>query len=240
MVAGAVALAACSSSSSQSQSAETTAAKVAPARAEALDRLEKSAQLVTEIGEKVPARVASRTQCVVVIPSLVKAGVVVGGQSGKGYATCESASGWSAPAPITISGGTFGAQVGAASTELLALVTSEKGKNALMGGNFKVGVDASATAGPVGTGRGSSTDISEGGDLVSYSSAKGLFAGANIEGTTIKADEDSTRALYGSPHEMKTVLSGGVAAPGDAASQRFLSTVGRGFGKQRSVALSSR
>jgi lipid-binding SYLF domain-containing protein len=237
VVAGAVALAACSSSSSQS--AETTAAKVAPARADALDRLDQSAQLVTQIGARVPAGVAARTQCLVVIPSLVKAGVVVGGQSGKGYATCETASGWSAPAPITIGGGTLGAQLGASSTELLALVTSEKGMNALMTGNFRVGVDASATAGPVGTGRGSSTDIAAGGDLVSYSRAKGLFAGANLDGTTIKADEDATRALYGSPHEMNALLRGGVSAPNEPASQRFLSAVRGGFGKQRSVALSS-
>lgn len=237
-VAGAVALAACSSSSSQS--AETTAAKVASTRADAVERLEKSTQLVTQIGEKVPGRVAARTQCVVVIPALVKAGVIVGGQSGKGYATCESANGWSAPAPITISGGTVGAQLGVASTELLALVTSEKGMNALMTGSFRVGVDASATAGPVGTGRGSSTDVSSGGDLVSYSRAKGLFAGANLDGSTIKADEDSTRALYGSPHKMNEVLRGGVAAPDEAAAQRFLSAVRGGFGKQRGAALSSR
>ena len=236
VAAGAAALAACSSSSSQT--AETTAAKVASARADALERLDQSAQLVTQMGEKVPERVAKRTQCVVVIPALVKAGVVVGGQSGKGYAACETANGWSSPAPITISGGTIGAQLGVASTELLALVTSEKGMNALMTGSFRVGVDASATAGPVGTGRGSSTDVSEGGDLVSYSRAKGLFAGANLDGTTIKADEDSTRALYGTPQEMKTVLRGGVAAPNEPAAQRFISVVRSGFGKQRGAAIS--
>jgi SH3 domain-containing YSC84-like protein 1 len=236
---GAVALAACSPSTS-SQSAETTAAKISPARAEALERLEQSAQLVTQIGEKVPDDVAARARCVVVVPALVKAGIVVGGQSGKGYATCESPSGWSAPAPIRIAGGTLGAQIGVSSTELLALVTSEKGMTALMSGNFKVGVDASATAGPVGTGRGSSTDTSTGGDLVSYSRSKGLFAGANLEATTIDADQDATRALYGSPHATKTVLEGGVPAPNEAASQRFLSAVRGGFGAQRSVALSSR
>jgi lipid-binding SYLF domain-containing protein len=139
-----------------------------------------------------------------------------------------------------MAGGTLGAQLGVASTELLALVTSDKGMNALMSGNFKVGVDASATAGPVGTGRGSSTDVSAGGDLVSYSRSKGLFAGANLEGTTIKADEDATRALYGSPHEMQVLLRGGVPAPDEPAAQRFLSAVRGGFGKQRSGAVSTR
>ena len=166
---------------------------------------------------------------------MVKAGVIVGGQSGKGYATCRSANGWSAPAPITIGGGTFGAQLGAQSTELLALVTSEKGMNALSTGNFRVGVDASATAGPVGTGKGSSTDVAAGGDLISYSRSKGLFAGANLDGTTIKMDEDSSRALYGSTPELKTILSGSVAVPSMTAAHRFLGAVRTSFGS-RSVA----
>jgi lipid-binding SYLF domain-containing protein len=223
------ALAACSSSSS-SQSTETTAAKADSASAAALERLDQSASTVTQLGEKIPADVAGRARCLVVVPSLVKAGVIVGGQSGKGYATCRSANGWSAPAPITIGGGTFGAQLGAQSTELLALVTTEKGMNALTTGNFRVGVDASATAGPVGTGRGKSTDVGAGGDLVSYSRSKGLFAGANLDGTTIKVDEDSSRALYGSTPELKTILTGAVPVPSTTAAHRFLGAVRTSFG----------
>lgn len=223
------ALTACSSSSS-SQSTETTAAKADSAAAAAVERLDQSASVVTDLGGKIPADVAGRARCLVVVPSMVKAGVIVGGQSGKGYATCRSAQGWSAPAPITIGGGTFGAQLGAQSTELLALVTTEKGMNALASGNFRVGVDASATAGPVGTGRGKSTDVSSGGDLVSYSRSKGLFAGANLDGTTIKVDEDSSRALYGSTPELKTILTGGVTVPSMTAAHRFLGAVRTSFG----------
>lgn len=232
VVAGAVALAACSSSSKTS-SPETTAAKVESARAEALDRLDKSAQVVTDMSAKVPDDVAAGTKCLVVFPSIVKAGVIIGGQGGKGYATCQNARGWSAPAPISIGGGTLGAQVGAQSTELIALVKSDKGMRALESGNFRVGVDASASAGPVGTGRGSSTGATEGGDLVSYSHAKGLYAGANLDGTTISADEDSTRALYGSKHELKALLGGNVSPPKEVASQRFLGAVQSGFGTGR-------
>jgi lipid-binding SYLF domain-containing protein len=238
VVAGAVALAACSSSSS-SQSAETTAAKADSARADTLERLDQAAQVVTQLGSQIPDEVAARTQCVIAVPSMVKAGVIIGGAGGKGYATCQNASGWSAPAPISIGGGTFGAQLGVQSTELLALVETEKGMNALATGNFKVGVDASATAGPVGTGRGTGTDISSGGDLVSYSRSKGLFAGANLNGTSVTRDDDASRALYGSPYELKAILDGRVAPPNMPASQRFLNAVSTGFGKGRTAKVSS-
>jgi lipid-binding SYLF domain-containing protein len=231
---GVLALAACSSSSKTS-SPETTAAKVESARAEALDRLDKSAQVTTDIRGKIPDDVASSAKCVVVFPSLVKAGVIIGGQGGKGFATCQNAGSWSAPAPISIGGGTLGAQIGAQSTELVALVESDRGKRALESGNFRVGVDASAAAGPVGTGRSSSTGATEGGDLVSYSHAKGLYAGANLDGTSITQDEDATRALYGSRHDLKSLLDGKVATPKDAPAQRFLDAARSGFGSGRLV-----
>lgn len=236
VVAGAVALVACSSDESKSSGAgETTAAKVEPARAEALDRLDKSARVLNDTGPKIPDEVASRSKCVLTFPSIVKAGLVVGGQGGKGYATCVTEQGgWSAPAPISIGGGTLGAQVGAQSTELVALVDSDTGKKALLSGNFKVGVDASASAGPVGTGRGAQT-----GDIVSYSRSEGLYAGANIDGTTIKADEDSTNALYGKKYDLKALLGGSVAPPAESAAQRFLGAAQSMFGAARKPQVSS-
>jgi len=238
LVAGALALGACSSSPSSStsgQAAQTTAAKVETARADADARLADAAQLVTEMREKVPDRVAARTKCVVAFPSMVKGGLVVGGAGGKGYTTCLHRNGWSAPAPISIGGGTIGAQIGVQSVELLSLVTSDKGMRALESGNFRVGVDASATAGPVGTGRGTSTDIPEGSDIVSYSRSKGLFAGAELNGSVIKADDDAIFALYGSKYDLPTLLSGRVAPPNTPSSQRFLSAVNQGFGGGRAV-----
>lgn len=234
---GAAALAACSSN--KSSPPETTAAKVDSARADAIERLDKSAQVIGDLRTKIPDSVAASTKCVVVVPSLVKAGVVIGGQSGKGYATCQTANGWSAPAAISISGGTLGAQLGAQSMELVALVKSDKGTRALQTGNFKVGVDASAAAGPVGTGRQSSTDVSEGGDLVSYSRAKGLYAGANLNGSTISTDEDSMRALYGTKVELPAVLGGSVPPPNEPAVQRFLGAAQQGFGSGRHVVSSA-
>jgi lipid-binding SYLF domain-containing protein len=216
---------------SHESSPETTAAKVESERADAFQKLDESTDAVADLRSRIPDSVARDTKCIVVVPSLVKAGFIVGGQGGSGYATCRTSNGgWSAPAPIHITGGTLGAQIGGESTELVALVKTDKGMEALKSGNFKVGVDASATAGPVGTGRSTSTDISEGGDLVSYTRSKGLYAGANLDGTTISTDDDVMKAMYGSEHDMKAVLSGSVPAQQDPHSQRFLGVAQSGFG----------
>jgi lipid-binding SYLF domain-containing protein len=224
------ALSACKSSSSTGKPTETTAGKVSKERTEALERLDESASIVADFSQKVPDEVARSARCVIAIPSMVKGGVIIGGQSGKGFASCQTASGWSAPAPVSIGGGTVGAQLGVQSTDYFALVTSQRGATALASGNFKIGVDASASAGPVGTGRGSAAT-----DVVSYSRAQGLFAGANLNGSTIKLDEDSTKALYGSKQPLGAILGGQVSAPSDATSDRFISAVGAGFGPQRTV-----
>lgn len=229
---GAVELAACSSSSSSGKSAETTAARVESARADALERLDQSAELVTSFAERIPEPVAERARCLVVVPSLVKGGVLIGGEGGKGYATCQVANAWSAPAPVSVAGGSFGAQLGVQSTELVALVSTEKGMNALASGNFRVGVDASASAGPVGTGRATSADVQSGSDLVSYARSKGLFAGATLNGSDINGDAEATRALYGSRYELNAILGGRVPPPNVPAVQRFLSAVEAGFGKR--------
>jgi lipid-binding SYLF domain-containing protein len=227
----AAALAACSSSSSSSATTETTAAKVDSERADLYKRLDDSTQLAKDLRSKIPDSVAVRAQCVVIVPSLVKAGLVVGGEGGSGYATCQTANGWSGPAPISIGGGTLGAQIGVQSTEVVAVVTSMKGMQALASGNFRVGVDASASAGPVGTGRGTATDMPSSTDVVSYSRAKGLFAGANLSGSTIKADDDAIRAIYGAPHGLVDILGGKVPPPNAPATDRFLSTMRASYGK---------
>jgi lipid-binding SYLF domain-containing protein len=200
-------------------------------RADAFKKLDESADAVADLSGRIPDSVARDAKCIVVVPNLVKAGFIVGGQGGSGYATCRTSSGsWSAPAPIHIGGGSLGAQIGGQSTELVALVKTDKGMKALQSGSFKVGVDASASAGPVGTGRESSTDISQGGDLISYGRSKGLYAGANIDGSTISVDDDAMKAMYGANHDLKEVLTGSVPARTDAHSQRFLGVAQNGFG----------
>lgn len=226
-IVGMAALVACSNSSSKS--AETTSAKLQSERNDVLERLDEATQVVTRFGDKVPTSEASHSRCVVSIPSMVKGGLIVGGEGGKGFASCQTATGWSAPAPVSIGGGSIGAQLGVQSTELLALVKTDKGMRSLESGNFKVGVDASATAGPVGTGKGGSVNS----DLVSYSSSKGLFAGAEMNGSTIKADKDAIKALYGSELELSAILGGQTPAPENTPQvERFTSAVSSHYGKK--------
>lgn len=227
---GAAAIAACGGGEKSTGEAQTTAGKVDPDKAKALERADESADLINDMKGKVPASVIDRTQCVVAIPSMKKGGVIVGAAGGAGYSTCKTSSGWSAPTPVSIGGGTFGAQLGYQDVDLLALVTSPKGKKGLASGNFKVGADASATAGPVGTGVGAGTDWNSNADIVSYSRSKGLFAGAELNGTSISLDKDSTKALYGPGHDMNAMLSGNVHATNDPNAQKFLSAVRSVFG----------
>jgi lipid-binding SYLF domain-containing protein len=197
--------------------------------------MDRAAQLLTQFRAQISEAVANNSQCVIAVPSMLQGGIIIGGQSGKGYAACKTSAGWSAPAPISMSGGTFGAQVGFQSSDVLAVVMNATGQNALLSGNFKVGVDASAAAGPVGTGRGTGTNVSSKADTLTYSSAKGLFAGAELNGTTISADDDAARALYGSPVQLSAVLGGRIAPPKDGAVDRYLSALRAGFGPGRTV-----
>jgi lipid-binding SYLF domain-containing protein len=168
---------------------------------------------------------------VAIVPSMAKGGLVVGAQSGRGMVSCRTATGWSAPAPISVAGGTLGAQLGYQSTDVVALVMNDTAKRSLEEGHFRIGVDASAAAGPVGEGRASSSDVELGGDILSYTRARGLFAGAELTGTSVQSDDDAARAIYGSAPAMRTILSGEVPAP-DKAAVRFVSALQQAFPAQ--------
>jgi lipid-binding SYLF domain-containing protein len=222
MVTAALALGACSSSNEHPQ----TPAQLETARTDILARLSQSASTVPEFRQQIGDEVAARAHCVVVVPSLQKGGLVVGGQSGKGFATCKTRNGWSGPAPVQISGGTFGAQIGYQNSSVLSLVMSDKAMNTLEAGKLKVGVDASAAAGPVGTGRGRGFGDAE---VLSYSRSSGLFAGATLEGSSIDADQDAINALYGPTTIFGTILQGQVAPPPQIEVSNFLSAVREAF-----------
>jgi lipid-binding SYLF domain-containing protein len=131
---------------------------------------------------------------------------------------------------VHIGGGTLGAQLGFQETDVLSVVTSDKAMDALAGGNFKVGADASATAGPVGTGRGTGTAVDTNADMLSYSRSKGLFAGAELNGSTIKPDEDARKALYGAGQDMHSILGGKANAPPEPQAQAFMNALRTGYG----------
>jgi lipid-binding SYLF domain-containing protein len=218
LVTAALTVGACSSNSEHAQSP----AALASARTDALARLDQATDTVTQFHGQIPDDVVARARCVVVVPTLKKGGLIVGGQSGRGFATCKTADGWSAPGPVQVSGGTFGAQIGFQSADVLALVTSDKAMRTLEVGKLKVGADASAAAGPVGTGRGTQFGDAE---VLSYTRSSGLFAGATLEGTGIDADQDAIAALYGPTATFGAVLEGQVAPPSQTEVSRFLAAM---------------
>jgi lipid-binding SYLF domain-containing protein len=192
-------------------------------------RLDTSANVLTEImgapDSGIPDNILEDAKCIAVVPSLVKFAIGVGGSHGKGVATCRSASGkWSAPAPISVTGGSWGLQLGGQATDLVMLVMNDQGMQHLLSSKFKIGADASAAAGPVGRHAAADTDWKMKSEVLSYSRSRGAFAGIDLSGAAIKQDEDSTRILYGGKMiPFSDILNGKVTAPKD--SREFLSTI---------------
>jgi lipid-binding SYLF domain-containing protein len=192
-------------------------------------RLDKSTDLIGEFRAKISDDVAGRTRCLVVVPGLKKGGLVVGGEGGNGFASCATAGSWSAPAPITMGGGTVGAQVGYQSGDALALIMNDTAAKALEGGNFKIGASASAAAGPVGTGTSKAGDVAVKSDVLTYTHASGLFAGATLDGLTVSSDDAATRALYGTQADLMSILEGRANLQKSDSVQRFLGAVNGAF-----------
>jgi lipid-binding SYLF domain-containing protein len=155
---------------------------------------------------------------------MIKGGFGFGGRYGKGVATCRTSNGWSAPAPITIAGGSWGLQIGGEAVDLVMLVMNDKGMQHLLSSKFKIGGEASAAAGPIGRQTEANTDWKMRAEILTYSRARGIFAGLELNGAVVKQDKDSTRILYGGKLiDFKTLLKGAVPPP--ASAQHFLATV---------------
>jgi SH3 domain-containing YSC84-like protein 1 len=191
-------------------------------------RLDASAKVLNEImatpDKAIPDKVMHDAKCVAVIPSMVKIAVGFGGSHGKGVATCRTESGiWSAPAPITITGGSWGLQLGGQAVDIVMVVTNEDGMQHLLSDKFKIGADASAAAGPVGRDTGADTDWKMKAEVLTYSRARGIFAGIDLNGSAITQDKDETRLLYGKFVPFGDILAGKVHAR--AASEPFLEAI---------------
>jgi lipid-binding SYLF domain-containing protein len=197
------------------------------AREDATDRLNSATTVLHEImgmpDKGIPEEVLEHAKCVAVIPHMVKGGFVFGGKGGKGVATCRTANGWSAPAFITISGGNWGLQIGMEAVDLVMIIQNDKGMQKLLSSNFHVGGDASAAAGPVGRHAEAGTDWKMDTEILTYSRAKGVFAGLTLEGASLRQDSDSRHAMYGPHVTTRALLLGQVSAP--AAAQPFLAEV---------------
>jgi SH3 domain-containing YSC84-like protein 1 len=204
---------------------------------EATDRLDNAAKVLHEVmaapDKGIPSEVMDHAKCVAVVPHMVKGGFVVGAEGGKGVATCRTASGWSAPAFFMVAGGSWGLQIGVEGIDLVMIFQNDKGMEHLLNSKFKVGGDASAAAGPVGRHASASTDWKMDAEILTYSRAKGAFAGLTINGAVVKPDEDSMTALYGPDVTERSVLMGKVPPP--AAAHTFLAAV-RGAKTEASAA----
>ena len=191
------------------------------------DRVQAAASVLDEImgtpDKAIPEEVLKSAECVAVVPSLLKGGFVVGARYGRGVASCRTDKGWSAPAFFTVSGGSFGFQIGGQAIDLVMLIMNKNGMKNLLESQFQLGADASAAAGPVGRHAEGNTDWKMRAEVLTYSRARGLFAGVTLNGAVIKQDKDSTREFYGRMVPTKTSLTGLIEPPKD--SQPFLESL---------------
>jgi lipid-binding SYLF domain-containing protein len=194
---------------------------------EEVHRLDAAATVLNEImgtrDKGIPQEIMESAKCVAVVPSMLKGGFVVGGNYGKGVATCRTATGWSAPAPFRIAGGSVGFQIGGEAVDVVMIVMNDKGMRNLLNSKFKLGADASVAAGPVGRHAEGDTDWKMRAEVLSYSRARGVFAGVALNGAAISQDDDETRVLYGEKVSFNQILTGSIPPP--SGSDNFLATV---------------
>jgi len=209
--------------------ASTTAFAADDDENKAANRLKAAATVLDEIQAApdtgIPQDVLGSAECVAVVPSMLKAGFVFGARYGRGVASCRTPTGWSAPAFFTIKGGSFGLQIGGQAVDLVMLIMNQNGMKNMLSSKFKLGADASVAAGPVGRAATADTDWKLRAQVLSYSRARGVFAGLELSGAGIHQDKDSTREFYGHTVPFKTSLSGGLDAPQGAYP--FLSTLAK-------------
>jgi len=195
----------------------------------AADRVQAAADVLNEIQAApdagIPEEVLRSAECVAVVPSMLKGGFIVGAKYGRGLASCRTPKGWSAPAFFVVTGGSFGFQIGGQAVDLVMLIMNKDGMKHLLSSEFELGADASVAAGPVGRHAEGNTDWKMRAEVLTYSRARGLFAGITLNGAEIKQDKDSTREFYGRMVPFGTSLVGEIEPP--AAASSFLTTLAK-------------
>ncbi len=191
---------------------------------DSIERLRLSSDVLRSIintpDKSIPEEVVRNAKCIVVVPHLVKGGFIFGAEHGRGVATCRTSAGWSAPAFVSIGGGSWGLQIGVEGVDLVMLVMNDHGLQHLLSSKFQIGGDASASAGPVGRHASADTDWKLNTELLTYSRSRGAFAGITLDGAVVEQDADSTRAIYGRDPSFRSILSGNVRAPKSTLSFR--------------------
>jgi lipid-binding SYLF domain-containing protein len=181
------------------------------------DRIKSSGTVLDEIESApdsgIPESILKSAECVAVVPSMLKGGFVVAASYGRGVASCRTPKGWSAPAFLFTSGGSFGFQIGGQATDLVLLIMNKDGMANLLSSKFKLGADASVAAGPVGRAAAADTDWKLRAQVLTYSRSRGVFAGVSLAGAVIKQDKDATRQFYNRMVPFKTSLTGEIEPP---------------------------
>jgi lipid-binding SYLF domain-containing protein len=209
----------------------TSAAYAASTRESLQSRMDAAKAVLDEImkaqDRSIPLNILHHATCVAVVPGMVKGALIFGGQYGQGVVTCRTGHGWSAPVFIRMAGGSWGLQIGGQSTDLVLVAMNDRGLQDLLKSKFKIGGDASAAAGPVGRAGQASTDWKMSAELLSYSRNKGVFAGIDLDGTSVSQNKEDTELYYGKAHDFEYILKGNVAVPADA--EEFVRTVAHYF-----------
>lgn len=181
------------------------------------ERVQSAADVLNEIqgapDKGIPQEVLGSAECVAVVPSMLKGGFIVGGKYGRGLASCRTPKGWSSPAFFMLTGGSFGFQIGGQAVDLIMLIMNKNGMRHLLSSQFELGADASVAAGPVGRHAEGNTDWKMRAEVLTYSRARGLFAGVSLNGAVIKQDKSSTREFYGRMVPFRTSLIGEIDPP---------------------------
>jgi len=197
------------------------------ARQDSVARLQSSVDVIHAVmatpDKGIPEEVLSDAKCMLVVPNLIKGGFIFGGKHGRGVATCRTPEGWSAPAFVSVGGGSAGLQIGVEGVDLVMLVMNEQGFQHLLSSKFDLTGEGSVAAGPVGRHASAGTDWKMNTEMLTYSRSKGVFAGLTLEGAVVQQDNDSTRAIYGKHMTFRNILSGKATTPKSA--EAFLKAV---------------
>lgn len=203
-----------------------------------IDRLDSAQQTLNSImavpDKSIPSSILEEATCVGVVPGLLKGAFIFGAEYGQGVVTCRTPRGWSGPVFIRMAGGSWGFQIGGKGTDLVLVAVNRKGFQDLLQSKFKIGASASAAAGPVGRDAGASTNWKMQSELLTWSRARGLFAGVDLNGVSVTQNAADTQLLYGAPHSFRSILDGDVPVPPDA--RPFVRTVAKYFHESKAIA----
>ena len=207
------------------------------ARQDTVARLQSSVDVLHAImatpDKGIPEEVLSNAKCILVVPNLIKGGFIFGGKHGRGVASCRTSDGWSAPAFVSVGGGSWGLQIGLEGVDLVMLVMNDQGFQHLLSSKFQLSGEGSVAAGPVGRHASAGTDWKMNTEMLTYSRSKGVFAGLTLEGAVVQQDNDSTRAIYGKGMAFRTILSG--KAPTPKSAEAFMKAVAEAGRQARSA-----